>query len=403
MGSKKNLFVINTMGQGGAETAMIELMKELDRRLDCQIDLYVMLDQGDLIRRLPPFVKVLNRTMDETDVLSASGRRRVYRRTVQKLLSRFSGVRNASYMFRNSVRMRRKGSWNPKNLLWKAIADGSGSSEHHYDMAIAFIEGASTYYVANRVDAETKVAFVHIDYQKAGYTRELDHGCYDRFQAIYCVSRDVRTSFLSVYPELDDRTHVFANVIDPGTIRRKARAAGGFTDEFDGVRIVSVGRLVKQKSYETAIESARILSKRGYLFRWYVFGEGVERTFLEREIERNGVADCFVLAGAVENPFPYLRDARIYVQCSKYEGQSIAVREAKVLGLPVVLSLTSGNRGQITDGVDGIYVGTDPVSVADGIERLMQDPELCKKLGKAAAESKQEHEDICQLLQLLEK
>ena len=145
-----------------------------------------------------------------------------------------------------------------------------------------------------------------------------------------------------------------------------------------------------------------MLKERGHRFRWYVFGEGEERVFLEGEIKKSGLESEFVLYGAVRNPFPFLREAQIYVQCSKFEGQSIAVREAKVLGMPIVLSLSSGNHDQLTDGVDGIYVGTDALSVADGIERLIVDPGLRKRLGEAAAQSNQEHEDARMLLQLIE-
>ena len=75
---KKILFVINTLGQGGAEVALIELIKELPRLTDCTIDLYVMLGQGELIDSIPPYVNVLNKKMDPTDVLSTTGRKRLY-------------------------------------------------------------------------------------------------------------------------------------------------------------------------------------------------------------------------------------------------------------------------------------------------------------------------------------
>ena len=399
---KKILLVINTMGQGGAEVSLLALMKELPKLTDCRIDLYVMLGQGELIDSIPPHVNLLNRKMDPTDVLSSAGRRRLYLHTSAKLLSRCAGLRNLPYMVKNYRAMRRSGNVIAKNLLWKAVSDGTAPPKEKYDLAIAYIEGASTYYTAEKVDADVKAAFVHTDYRKAGYTRQLDQGCYDRFGAIYCVSQEVRDTFLSEYPDLRERTHVFRNIIDPGGIIEKSRAGAGFDDGFDGIRIVSLGRLIKLKAFDTAIEAAKLLTERGHRIRWYVFGEGEERVRLENEIKRQGLENVFFLCGTVRNPFPYMRQAQIFVQCSKYEGQSVAVREAKVLGMPVVLSLSNGNRDQITDGVDGIFVGTDALSVADGIERLIVDPGLRKQLGEAAARSNQEHNDALQLLQLIE-
>ena len=185
MEGKKILFVINTLGLGGAEVAMVELMKALDRALPCDIHLYVMLGQGELISRIPGSVKLLNRRYDPRDVLSAAGRRGMYAHILVKLLSRFSGLRNLGYLLRNYRAMRRVGKVIPKNLLWKAVSDGTPPLRERYDLAIAYLEGAATYYVAEHVNAGAKVAFVHIDYRNAGYSPDLDMNCYDRFDRVF--------------------------------------------------------------------------------------------------------------------------------------------------------------------------------------------------------------------------
>lgn len=401
MAEKKILIVNNTMGQGGAEVALIALMKELLRLTECSIDLYVMLDQGELIDSVPSGVNILNKKIDSSDVLSDAGRARLYRHTLPKLFRRFSGMRNLPYMISNYRHMRRSGNVVTKNLLWKAVSDGTEPPAKKYDLAIAFIEGASAYYVADKVSASVKAAFFHTDYHKAGYSRRLDHGCYSRFQAIFCVSQEAREAFLSEYPELEDRVHVFRNIIDPADIIEKSKAGEGFNDGFDGMRIISMGRLVKLKRYDIAIEAAGILKERGYKLRWYVLGEGEERSFLENEIKKRGLEEDFFLFGTVRNPYPYLRESQIYLQCSSYEGFSIAVREAKILGLAIVLSHSVGIGDLITDGADGIYVDAKPLNVADGVERLITNPDLLRRLGEAAAETNQKHEDILQLLQLI--
>ena len=402
MAPEKILFVINTLGRGGAETALIELMKALPGAAPCEIDLYVMLGQGELISRIPEQVRLLNRRFDSRSVLSPGGRSALRFHVLGKLASGLSGLRNLPYMAANYRELRRTGTVNPKNLLWKAVSDGTRRQKETYDLAIAYLEGAATYYVADRVTARKKAAFLHTDYRKAGYSRALDRGCYGRFDAVFCVSAAARSSFLSEYPEYAGKTQILRNIIDPLSIRRRAEI-GGFTDGYDGLRIISLGRLVKVKSYETAIRAARILVQRGHALRWYVFGEGEERTALEQEIRSAGLEGCFVLAGAVDNPFPYLRQSQIYVQCSSYEGQSMAVREAKVLGLPVVLTRTDGNAEQITDQEDGLFVDPGPENLAEGIERLIADPGLRERLGAAAKASPQEHGDLERLLALLKE
>ena len=177
----------------------------------------------------------------------------------------------------------------------------------------------------------------------------------------------------------------------------------GFDDGYNGIRIVTLGRLVRQKALEKSIEALSILRKRGHEARWYVFGEGEERAFLEQEIERFGVADSFFLPGVAQNPYPYVKQADIYAQCSEYEGQSIAVREAQVLGKAIVLSDSNGNRGQVSDGAsDGMIVEFTPERIADGIEKLILDPELRQKLADSAKTRQQSNDDVQRLLKLTE-
>ena len=57
---KKILFVINTLGLAGAEKSLIEVLKRIDLNNYC-VDLYVLLEQGELIREVPDGINVLNR------------------------------------------------------------------------------------------------------------------------------------------------------------------------------------------------------------------------------------------------------------------------------------------------------------------------------------------------------
>ena len=196
---------------------------------------------------------------------------------------------------------------------------------------------------------------------------------------------------------------MFRNIIDTDRIISMSDEGPGFDDGYDGVRIVTLGRLVKQKAFEKSVEALSIVRKRGYEARWYVFGEGEERGFLEKEIERFGVKDSFFLPGVAQNPYPYVRQADIYAQCSEYEGQSIAVREAQVLGKPIILSDSNGNRGQISGGeADGIIVEFTPERIADGIEKLILDPDLRQRLAASAKAKQQSNDDIQQLINLTE-
>lgn len=71
---KKVLFVINTLGGAGAERALLELLKRFTPN-QYEVDLYILLEQGELISQVPEYVNILNRNYTAESVLSAEGKR----------------------------------------------------------------------------------------------------------------------------------------------------------------------------------------------------------------------------------------------------------------------------------------------------------------------------------------
>ena len=300
--------------------------------------------------------------------------------------------------------MLRAGKIRWDKLLWRVISDGSEVFPEEYDLAVAFLEGGSTYYVADHVKAKHKVAFVHIDYSRAGYNRQMDKNSYAEMDQIFTVSNEVRTAFLSVYPELEERVSVFHNIINWDRIRNNAQLDGGFTDGYTGIRLLTVGRLTEQKALDLSVQALKLLKEDGILARWYVLGEGEERGSLKRLIRKLGLEQDFILLGSTDNPYPYFKQADIYVHASRHEGKSIAIQEAIYLGCPVVLSDCSGNREQITDGVDGLMCDLTPESIAEHIKMLIQDEALRKRYSRAGEpKTALPNEDVERLLKFYDQ
>ncbi|MCC8137170.1 MAG: glycosyltransferase [Clostridiales bacterium] len=399
---KRILFVINTMGSAGAEHALLALLHCLDPE-KYEISLYVLLGQGQLMGHIPEGVRLLNRDYTELPVLSKEGRR-VLRRTV--LHDAFTdGVlwKRLPYLIHNLMDMLRHHRILPDKLLWRLVADGSARTQGQYDLAVAFLEGGATYYVADYVNARKKAAFVHTDYERAGYTRALDLDCYLLYDHIFTVSEEGKKGFLNVYPECESRTTVFHNILDVHEIHRLARVTGGFTDSFEGMRILTVGRLIEVKAYDLAVKAMHLLKQRGRNVRWYVLGEGDRRKSLEHLIAAYGLQEDFVLVGQVENPYPYYVQTDLYVHATRLEGKSIAIEEAQTLGCAILASDCSGNREQVCDGVDGKLCTLSAEGIADGIEWMLDHPGERQRFKKVvAAKQNFNLEEIGQLLELME-
>ncbi|MCM1089477.1 MAG: glycosyltransferase [Butyrivibrio sp.] len=401
---KRILFVINTLGHAGAETALLELMRRLDPE-KYEIYLYVLMGQGEMVRELPTYVELLNTKYDDSSVLSGEGKRRLQGKVLRALFSRGTFLRLAPYMTARLFEMLQKGRILPDKLLWRAMSDGGERFDMRFDLAVAYLEGGATYYVADHVDARRKAVFVHVDYERAGYTRALDRGCYLKYDRIFAVSDEVRKVFLGVYPECAEKTDVFHNILDAETIRHKA---GGkevpeyFADGYQGMRILSVGRLTAQKAFEVSIQAMKLLKERGEQVRWYVLGDGDQRRTLEEQVRRLGLEEDFVMPGAVDNPYPYMAQADLYVHASRFEGKSIAIQEAQILGKAILVSDCSGNREQVTDGVDGRMCKLTPEGICEGVIELLHDPEKRERFGRAAAEKNADSEaELAKLLSVM--
>ena len=152
---KKVLFVINTLGGAGAEKALLELLKRFPEN-EYEVLLYVLLAQGELIHQVPEQVKILNQSYSDASVLSKKGKHILNRQIFKRLFMRGAIFKNLGYMLKNMAEMLKKGKLYPDKLLWRVMADSAQVIDGHYDMAVAFLEGGSTYYIHDHIRARLR-------------------------------------------------------------------------------------------------------------------------------------------------------------------------------------------------------------------------------------------------------
>lgn len=385
---KSILFVINTMGMGGAENALLELLQQIDYE-KYDVSLFVLTGQGELIDQIPEQVHLLNKKFFPIPVLDKAGEIRLFKTVIRALFVRGTVFRRTGYIVSNLADMIKTKNVQKDKLLWKILSDSAQRLNWEFDLAIAYLEGGSAYYTASYVKAKKKAAFVHTNYEFAGYNRKLDEDCYLNFDRIFTVSKSVREAFLSVYPECKENTEVFYNLINKESILWKAREKGGFTDDYQGLRILTVGRLIPLKAIDVAIEAMHILKESGIPFRWYVLGEGSLRKKLEEKIRHYGLMEDFFLLGTVDNPFPYYAQCDIYVHTAYCEGKSVAIEEAQILGCAILASDHSGVREQVRDGKDGKICELKSDVLAENILDFAKHQDKWRNYGYAASTREQ--------------
>jgi len=152
------------------------------------------------------------------------------------------------------------------------------------------------------------------------------------------------------------------------------------------IRIISVGRLVKQKGYFTALRV--ILELKNTLansvqLTYEIVGSGADESAIRAEIIKLGLQDEVNIIKNVSNVYALLEAADIYLCTSSFEGISNSIMEAMNCALPVVATNAGDNSRLILDGENGFLVAIDDVQhLKKQLIKLIESPALRSEMGK---------------------
>ena len=362
---EKLLFVIESLGAAGAERSLVSLLSALDyTRFDVDIQLFRY--GGELECFLPKEVNLMPPFEYAT---FAEKKIREHPRSLN-IRSCFARAR-----FSISIRLGKNRSADIARKYWRAVSSCIPPREEHYSAAIAYSQGIPTFYVADKVQANKKIAWVNAIYMLSARNKVFQHDFYSCFQQIVCVSEPGKKAFVQLFPDQEKKVSVIRDRIDPELIRQLAEERQELITSGSPV-LLTVARLAAIKGYDILLEACRILRDRGIEFRWYAIGRGPLRQEMEKFIQENKLQNHFFFLGTFANPYPYFKAATIYVQTSRNEGFGLSIAEARVLGIPVVTTEFDAVWQQMVQGKSGLVVHQDPFAVADAVERLLYDKEL---------------------------
>lgn len=374
---KRLLITIHYLEIGGAEASLIGLLGAINySRYD--VDLFVYSHRGELMEMIPPKVHLLPEIPEYAqierpmkDVCKAGYYRIVMARLRAKL---------------QFARYRRKKKPTDGSAIFSYVSKNVTpllppiNLDKEYDLAISFL--APHDIVLDKVRARKKVCWVHTDYSKIDVNEALEFPVWNGYDRIAAVSDAVSEAFAARFPTLREKMVTTENILSPSLIRSQAEA---FTTESEmpeekGVtRLLSVGRFTAAKNYDNVPDICRQILQAGVFVKWYIIGYGGDEALIRQRIAQAGMEDNVILLGKRPNPYPYFKACDIYVQPSRYEGNAVTVREAQILGKPVVITDYPTAHDQITDGEDGIIVPLDNKGCAAGLVRFIRDIDLQDK------------------------
>ncbi|NOU97338.1 glycosyltransferase [Paenibacillus sp. LMG 31456] len=366
---KKVLFVINNLSCGGAEKALISLLETMDYSA-YDVDLFLFEHEGMFMKKIPSQVNLLEEQPEyryyDMPIKQAVADC-LKRGRVNLALSRI----RAGYIYKTEKKRVRC-----QQRVWKYISKSLKNIDQSYDIAIGYLEKNPIYFCIDKVKAAMKIGFIHSDYDKLGMDPYLDQAYFEQLDHLVTVSEECSNILKKRFPMYERKVKIMYNIVSPTAIHNLSLEK---TDiDVEAIKLVSVGRLHDAKGFTLAIEACRVLIQNGYQVKWYVIGEGEERSKLEQLIEEYGLQGIFCLLGNKENPYPYIKEADIYVQPSRFEGKSIAVDEAKILQKPIVVTNFNTAKDQINNNENGLIVEMTPRSIFEGIKSLIDDEHLRK-------------------------
>lgn len=151
-------------------------------------------------------------------------------------------------------------------------------------------------------------------------------------------------------------------------------------------RVIAVGRLDYQKSFDRLIEVWDIVHPYAQDWRLDIFGQGEWKDMIDQMIMERGLESCVKINAPTKNIGEEYAKSSILVMSSHYEGFPMVMIEGMACGLPVVsFDFKCGPRDIIEDGVNGYIVEDgDLGDLAQGLLNLIKDEPLRKSMGEAA-------------------
>lgn len=373
---KKLLIVSHALELGGAERSLIGLLDVLDPAL-WDVDLFLLRHEGELMEYIPAHINLLPAVPAYT-VLARPMKDTLREGHVLLTAARMAG-RIAAGRYTKKHNYTESGVALEYSHKFTCPLMPSIQPDKEYDLAVSFL--TPHYFVTQKVRAKKKIAWIHTDYSRVQVNIPSETAMWSAYNYIASISDAVTESFLEVFPSLKHKVVLIENILPECLIKRQAMEPVETDMPANGcIRLLSIGRYCTAKNFDNVPDICSRLVSAGLNVKWYLIGYGGDEELIRQKILEAGMEEHVILLGKKENPYPYIKACDLYVQPSRYEGKCVTVREAQMLGKPVVITRYATSASQLEEGVDGVIVPMDNEGCAEGIAVLLRNPEEMARL-----------------------
>ena len=361
MKKKKMLVVMpSAMDLGGVERSLIGLLETIDPE-KYSVDLFIYGHHGPLFVQIPANVNLLPEVKELAYLRESFGEKLRHGCFVSALLR----MKDAA--------LQKFGKRVNYDKTWAVVMRICAPRlKKQYDLALGFFLPFD--FLSEKVDAKVKLGWIHTDYssEKADWDSLLNQ--YNKVDYIIAVSQKCGNVFAEKFPQLRSQIRIIENILPEKLIRQQAlEEIHDMPRVADETLLLSVGRFSHAKNFDNVPWICKKLLEAGVHVKWYLIGYGPDENLIRSNIIQAGMEEHVIVLGKRQNPYPYIAACDLYVQPSRYEGKAVTVREAQMLGKPVVITRYATSSSQLEDGVDGLIVPMDNEGCAEGIAALLAD------------------------------
>ena len=160
---------------------------------------------------------------------------------------------------------------------------------------------------------------------------------YKKYDKILAICDTMRDEFVEILGMDKNKVELVYNPIDLEAIRKKAENIDKkYENYLKQDYFLQVSRLTEQKQPEHLVDIYYKLKQRGIKEKLYFIGNGEKVELIKQKIKEYKLEDDVILLGQIENPYPFFKNAKLFVHTGKYEGLPTVLLESLALGTPVV-------------------------------------------------------------------
>ncbi|WP_303188953.1 glycosyltransferase [Fusobacterium ulcerans] len=322
---KKIIFRSGSLRMGGLERVLIEVLQTIDKE---KFDIYLVIDddcgkenifEKDIPKDIPYFFLKPEKLIRETEKYKEKKKNIIY-----KLMYNLMMEKENKVMYRNMQR------------ILKDIGE--------IDVIVDFDAGASKY--IEKLDIKKKIVWIHNSIpnlkKKEGKIKRFGKRL-EKYDRVVAICDEMKEEIENIYPNLKGKVSRIYNPFNFERIKKLMEDERELTKEqkkmLNGDYCIAIARLDNvQKDFLTLVRAYKFVKESGIQDKLYIIGDGPSKEEIINEIKKLSLEENIKLIGLSKNPYIWLKNSKLFVHSSKYEGLPTVLIEALICNKMIISS-----------------------------------------------------------------